>query len=78
MGDFCYIKEANVGALTIRIEFWGIIYYSYNKDPPQNSIGNYLSPYVSADPHDPEVVWAIPGLLICAGELIGTLRGVGG
>ena len=28
-------------ALIIRIVFWGILYYDFNKDPPQNSIGNY-------------------------------------
>ena len=30
-----------VGALIIRIGFWGPLYYNYNQ---QNSIGNYLGP----------------------------------
>ena len=36
--------EANVGALIIRIGFWGPLYYNYNKEPSQNSIDNYLRP----------------------------------
>ena len=35
----------NVGALIIRKGFWGPLYYNYNKEPPQNSIGNYLGPH---------------------------------
>ena len=27
--------EGNVGALIIRIEFWGPLYYTYNKEPPK-------------------------------------------
>ena len=26
---------ANIGALIIRIGFWGPLYYKYNKDPPK-------------------------------------------
>ena len=26
----------NIGALIIRIGFWGPIYYSYKKEPPKN------------------------------------------
>ena len=29
----------------IRIGFWGPLSYKYNKEP-QNSIGNYLGPYI--------------------------------
>ena len=25
----------NIGALIIRIRFWGILYYTYKKDPPK-------------------------------------------
>ena len=32
-------QEFNIRALIIRIGFWGI------RNPPKNSIGNYLSPY---------------------------------
>ena len=39
--------SSNIGALIIRIGFWGPLYYIYNKEPPQNSIGNYLGPYSS-------------------------------
>ena len=44
-----YIKEVriaatlqtpNIGALIVRIGFWGIL-YSYNKDPPQKKLGNF-------------------------------------
>ena len=38
-------KPCNVGALTIRIGFWGIVYYAKNKEPPQNSTGTYLGPH---------------------------------
>ena len=30
----------NIGALIIRIGFWGILYYNYHKEP-QNNIGIY-------------------------------------
>ena len=30
-----------MGALIIRIGFWGPLYYNHNKEPPPNSIGNY-------------------------------------
>ena len=36
----------NVGALIIRIGFWGPICYNYNQEP-QNNIGNCLGPYTS-------------------------------
>ena len=29
----------------IAIEFWGPLYYNYNKEPPEIVIGNYLGPY---------------------------------
>ena len=33
-------NTGNVGALIIRIGFWGILYYRYNKEP-QDSIGKH-------------------------------------
>ena len=30
----------------MRIGFWGPLYFQFSKEPPQNSIGNYLSPYL--------------------------------
>ena len=39
------VEYYNVGALIIRIGFWGPLYYNYDKEP-QNSIGNYLGPYI--------------------------------
>ena len=37
----------NIGALMIRIGFWGILYYSCNKDPLQNnSIGSYYKVFM--------------------------------
>ena len=33
----------NIGALIIRIGFWGPLYYNYKKEP-QTSIGNYVGP----------------------------------
>ena len=36
----------HVGTSIIRIRFWGPSYYNYNKEP-QNSIGNYLGPYIT-------------------------------
>ena len=35
-----------IGALNIRIGFWGPSYSNYNK-APQNSIGNYFGPYIT-------------------------------
>ena len=38
-----------MGALIIRIGFAGILYFTYNKDPPpkkKKSKGHYLSPYI--------------------------------
>ena len=35
------IGTGNIGALIIGTGLWGPIYYYYNKEPPQNSIGNY-------------------------------------
>ena len=34
------LEVLNIGALIIRIGFWGSSYYNYIKEPP-NSIGNY-------------------------------------
>ena len=33
-------RHHNKGALKIRIAFWGILYFKYDKNP-QNSIGNF-------------------------------------
>ena len=52
-----YIKEVrivvtlqtpNIGALIVRIGFWGILYYSYTKDhPPQKkNIYTYIYIYI--------------------------------
>ena len=38
--------EYTIGALIIRIGFWGILYYSYNKEPPQNPILIIKAPIV--------------------------------
>ena len=27
--------EGNIGAIITRLGFWGIIYYNFNKEPPQ-------------------------------------------
>ena len=40
------VSGSTIGALIIRIGFWGPLYYSYNKEP-QNSIGNYSGPYIT-------------------------------
>ena len=38
-------KPRHVGALIVRIGFWGPVDYSYNKEP-QNSVGNYFDPFI--------------------------------
>ena len=38
------VLKASIGALLIRIGFWGPLYYNYTREPPQNSIGNRLRP----------------------------------
>ena len=43
--DSSWFKSSNIGASIIRIEFWGPLYYIYNKEP-QNNMGNYLGPYI--------------------------------
>ena len=45
-------KPYNVGALIIKIGFavYSTIVTSYNKEPPQNSIGIYLGPYITFKP----------------------------
>ena len=41
------LRSCTIGALIIRIGFWGIFYYIYNKEPPpHHSIGNYAGPYI--------------------------------
>ena len=40
----------NRGALIIRVGFGGPVYYNYTTEPPQNSIGNYLGPYMVLGP----------------------------
>ena len=41
-------KIGDIRALTIKLEFGGIIYYSFCfKEPLQNSIGNDLGPYIT-------------------------------
>ena len=34
----------------IRMEFWGMFYYKNNKEPPPNSTGKYLRPYITLNP----------------------------
>ena len=34
-GGHLKIDMGNIGALIIRIGFWGILYYTYNKEPPK-------------------------------------------
>ena len=43
----CILSQGNIGALIIGIGFWGLLYYSSNKEPPKKTnIGNYyLGPY---------------------------------
>ena len=33
-------NHGTVEVLIIRIGFWGPVYYNYNKEPPQNGVGN--------------------------------------
>ena len=42
------VEFYSVGALTIRVGFWGMLYCNYNEDPPpKKSIGSYLDPYIT-------------------------------
>ena len=36
----------NIGAFLIGMGFGGVLYSDNNKKPPNNSIGNYLGPYI--------------------------------
>ena len=40
-------RKVNMGALIIRIRFWGPLYYSYNKEPQNSIVANDLGPYSS-------------------------------
>ena len=40
-------SEAAIGALIIRMGFRGILYYIIIIRSPENSIGNYLGPYIT-------------------------------
>ena len=35
LGSMGEVLRVNIGALIIRIGFWGTLYYIHNKDPPQ-------------------------------------------
>ena len=37
-GVWYKLGAITIGALIIRIGFWGILYYSYNKEPPQKIV----------------------------------------
>ena len=39
-----YTITNTIGAFIIRIGFWDPFYYNKNKEPPQNSIGNFVGP----------------------------------
>ena len=39
----------SIGALIIGIGSWGPLYYSYNNEPPNNSIGNFQAPIVGVE-----------------------------
>ena len=44
-------KRATIGALIIRIGFWGPLYYDYNKEPPPQKkkiLIYYLGPYIKS------------------------------
>ena len=34
----------NIGALAIRIGFWGLLYYNYNKEPPEIVLVFFCAP----------------------------------
>ena len=40
------LNETNTGALIIRIGCRGNVYYNHTIKEPQNSVGNYLGPYI--------------------------------
>ena len=55
-----------MGALIIRIEFWGQLYYKYSKGPPQ-CIGIYLDPCIKTNRRCEErVFWPFVALLLCS------------
>ena len=46
--EACGILDGNAGACIRGIGFWGpLLYYTYNEEPPKNSLGNYLGPYIT-------------------------------
>ena len=42
------VPQHHIGALIIRMWFWGRLYYTDNKGTPQNPILNYYGPYINA------------------------------
>ena len=42
------MEVSHIGALRIRIGFWGRLYYSFKKEPQKRTV-NYLGPYIGVD-----------------------------
>ena len=47
------LGKLTIGALIIRIGFWGPLYYKYNEGTPKNSIFNYQGPYITGRANSP-------------------------
>ena len=47
MGLAFGLCDPNIGALMIRVGFWGPVYCKDNKETPPKNIGNYLNPFFS-------------------------------
>ena len=71
------LRVFTIGALIIRIRFWGPLYYTYNKEP-QKSIGNYLGSHITpiSDPYLIDTFFRKP-ILIIYGPYIGVPPGLG-
>ena len=40
-------SRTNTGALTIRVGFWDIFYYNYNKEPPKQYRQFFVDPHIN-------------------------------
>ena len=38
------LQDLNIGSFIIRIGFWGILYYNYDKEPPQKTLFKIIRP----------------------------------
>ena len=54
-------RSIHIGALPIRIGFWGILYYSYDKDPTKPWPATRICPEAPLEPRSESQNWVLGG-----------------